>query len=39
MNARQMVKLFIERQGMDGLCNGECGCGLIVYSKREHNAP
>jgi len=32
MNAREMVKLFVQRQGMDGLCNDECGCGLDDFA-------
>ena len=32
MNVHEMVKLYIRQQGMDGLCNGVCGCGLDDFA-------
>ena len=34
MDVKKMVYLFVERHGMDGLCNAEfeCGCGLDDFA-------
>lgn len=32
MTARKIVKLHVQRQGMDGLCNDDCGCGLDDFA-------
>lgn len=32
MNVKTMVKNYIRQQGMDGLCNDECGCSLDDFA-------
>ena len=32
MNVIEMVRKYIEDQGLDGLCNGACGCGLDDFA-------
>ena len=32
MDVRTIVKLHVQRHGMDGLCNEDCGCGLDDFA-------
>jgi hypothetical protein len=32
MTVLEIVRLHVQRQGLDGLCNGDCGCGLEDFA-------